>query len=584
MTKMSLKKIGVALAPVLLAFAPPASSQEACPTPGDATNVDDRAMAHIRYLADDRLEGREVGTRGARCAADYIASQFRDMGLEPGGGDDSFFQTFRLRNGSELGNTNALVVDGTRYAVGSDWTPLGFSASGRFERELVFGGHGLSRPGNPDDRYAHLDLTGKIVVLEWGDHDDAHGLSMRGTPHFKATVMAGRDAAGVLVLAPEGMPLPSLEGEIRSTLDIPAAVVSGAVAEEVRAAANASSRARVVTEVSPTVMEARNVVALLPGSDPALRDEYVIVGAHYDHLGFGGEGSLVPDSRDVHNGADDNASGTAAVIEIARALAEGPSPDRSVLFMTFTGEERGLWGSQYWVTEPTLDLADAVAMLNLDMVGRMSEDHVTIFGFGTAEEWDGIMDLASADMSRPLEIARAPDGYGASDHQSFYLEGIPVLHFFTNTHADYHRPSDDWPRINADGLHRVAELTTLVAGRLAAGGAQTVHMTFLEQDQPSAPGGSSSSGGYGEAYLGSIPDMTPREFGLRLNGVREGSPAEKGGLRAGDVVVEFNGKEVGDIYAYTYALQDTKPDDVVEIVVERDGERITLTVTLGRRD
>jgi len=584
MTTMSLRNVGAAFAAVSLIFAPPTAAQEACPTPGDATNVDDQAMAHIRYLADDRLEGREVGTRGAHCAADYIAAQFRGIGLEPAGGDDSFFQTFRLRKGSELGNENRLVIGGTQYAVGSDWTPLGFSASGQFERELVFGGYGLSSPGDQDDRYAHLNLTGKIVVLEWGDPDDAHGLSMRGTPHFKATVMAGRDAAGVLVLAPEEMPLPSLTGEIRTTLGIPVAVVSGEVAERVRVAANASSRATVSTDVSPTIMEARNVVALLPGSDPALRDEYVIVGAHYDHLGFGGEGSLAPASRDVHNGADDNASGTAAVIEIARALAAGPRPDRSVLFMTFTGEERGLWGSQYWVTDPTHDLGDAVAMLNLDMVGRMTEDNVTIFGFGTAEEWDGIMDSASADMSRPLEIARAPDGYGASDHQSFYMEGIPVLHFFTNTHADYHRPSDDWPRINADGLDRVAELTTLVAGRLAAGGAQTVNMTFLEQEQPSAPSGSSSSGGYGDAYLGSIPDMTPRDFGLRLTGVREGSPAELGGLRAGDVVVEFNGNEIGDIYAYTYALQDTKPDDVVEIVVERDGERVPLTVTMGRRD
>ena len=581
---MSLKNVEAAFAAVMLTFAPPASAQETCPTPGDATNVDDRAMAHIRYLADDRLEGREVGTRGARCAADYIATEFREMGLEPAGGDGSFFQTFRLRMGSERGNANALVIGGTQYAVGSEWTPLGFSASGRFERDLLYGGHGLSRPDHPDDQYAHIDLTGKIVVVEWGDPDDSHGGSMRGTPHFKATVMVGRDAAGLLVLAPEGMPLPSLGGEIRATLDIPVAVVSGDVADEIRAAANASSRANVVTDVSVTTMEARNVVALLPGSDPVLRDEYVIVGAHYDHLGFGGQGSLAPDSRAVHNGADDNASGTAAVIEIARALAAGPHPDRSVLFMAFTGEERGLWGSQYWVMDPTLDIGGAVAMLNLDMVGRMTEDNVTIFGFGTAEEWDGIVDLASADLSRPLEISRAPDGYGASDHQSFYLEGIPVLHFFTNTHADYHRPSDDWQRINADGLHRVAELTALVTSRLAAGGAQTVYMTALKQDQPSAPGGSSSSSGYGDAYLGSIPDMTPRDFGLRLNGVREGSPAEKGGLRAGDVVVGFDGKAVRDIYAYTYALQATKPDDVVEIVVERGGERVTLTVTMGRRN
>ncbi len=584
MTKMSFRNVEAAFAALLLAFATPTLAQETCPTPGDATNVDDRAMAHIRYLADDRLEGREVGTRGARCAADYIAAQFREMGLEPAGGDDSFFQTFRVRKGSERGTANALVVGGTQYAVGSEWTPFGFSANGRLERELVYGGHGLSRPGNPDDRYAHIDLTGKIVVLEWGDPDDAHGISTRGTAHSKATVMQGRGAAGLLLLAPEGMPLPSLEGEVRGRLDIPVAVVSNDVADAIRTAANASSTANVVTDVRPTGMEVRNVVALLRGSDPELRDEYVIVGAHYDHLGFGGEGSLAPDSRDVHNGADDNASGTAAVIEIARALAEGPRPDRSILFMAFTGEEKGLWGSAHWVLEPTLDIDGAVAMLNLDMVGRMSEDNVTVFGFGTAEEWDEIMDLAIADMSRPLEVARAPDGYGASDHTSFYLVGIPVLHFFTNTHAEYHRPSDDWQLINADGLHRVAELTALVAGRLAAGETQAVPMTLLEQEARSAPEGSSSISGYGDAYLGTVPDMTPRDSGLRLNGVTAGSPADLGGLLAGDVVVELNGLPVGDLYQYTDALRSTKPDDVVDIVVERDGERLTLTVTMGRRN
>ncbi len=227
---------------------------------------------------------------------------------------------------------------------------------------------------------------------------------------------------------------------------------------------------RVSTDVRATTVEARNVLARLRGSDPELRNEYVIVGAHHDHLGFGGEGSLAPAARAVHNGADDNASGTAAVLEIARVLALGTRPSRSVVFMTFTGEERGLLGSKYWVTAPTLDLSSAVAMLNLDMVGRMSEDRLTLLGVGTAQEWGGIVDLASAGMSRPLEIARVPTGYGASDHQSFYLAGIPVLHFFTNSHVDYHRPSNDWSRVNADGLRRVTELAGLVTLRLASGG------------------------------------------------------------------------------------------------------------------
>jgi len=324
---------------------------------------------------------------------------------------------------------------------------------------------------------------------------------------------------------------------------------------------------------------------VLPGADPELRDEYVIVGAHYDHLGFGGEGSLAPDSRAIHNGADDNASGTAAIIETARALSMDP-PDRSVLFLAFTGEERGLWGATHFVGSPTVDLDDVVALLNLAMVGRVVDDAVTVFGFATAEEWDEVVDGANASISDPLAISKAPDGFGPSDHSAFHGQGLPVLHFFSNTHEDYHRPTDDWPKINADGLDRIVELTTAVTGRLATGGSDAVTLTPTPQERPAAPTTSSSSSssrsGYGP-YLGSIPDMTPRDDGLRLTGVREGSPAEKGGLRGGDIVVEFGGREVTDIYSYTYALRDHAPGDEVEIVVERDGERVTLTVTLGER-
>jgi hypothetical protein len=254
-----------------------------------------------------------------------------------------------------------------------------------------------------------------------------------------------------------------------------------------------------------------------------------------------------------------------------------------VLFLAFTGEERGLWGSAHFVAEPTIDLASAVAMLNLDMVGRVNGDAVTVFGFGTAAEWDEIVDAANAGLDTPLAIAKAPDGYGPSDHSSFYAEGIPVLHFFSNTHEDYHRPSDDWQKINQNGLERVAELTTAIARRLGSGGPGAVTLTAIQQEQPAAPSTSSSaSGGYGP-YLGTIPDMTPRDFGLRLTGVREGSPADEGGLLAGDVVVEFGGEEITDIYAYTYALRDKRPGDEVVIVVEREGERVSLTVVLGER-
>jgi hypothetical protein len=359
-------------------------------------------------------------------------------------------------------------------------------------------------------------------------------------------------------------------------------VVRDEIAERIREMLIDGASASLSTDVRVTTAEARNVVALLPGASATLRNEYVIVGAHYDHLGFGGEGSLAPDQTEVHNGADDNASGTAAVVEAARTLMAGPRPARSILFMAFTGEERGLWGSAHFVREPTIDLDDVVAMLNLDMVGRVVNSEVTVFGVGTAAEWDAVLDAANAGLAQPLTLAKAPDGYGPSDHSSFYGEGIPVLHFFSNTHVDYHRPEDDWEKINVDGLRRVTELTARVAARLASEGSDQVALTRIVQAQPAPVAAGSSGGGYGP-YLGTIPDMTPRDFGLRLTGVREGSPADIAGLQAGDVVVEFDGNPVADIYAYTYALQDKSVGDAVTIVVERDGARVTVTAVLGER-
>ena len=583
----------------------PAFGQVSCPPveelthdlPADPTE----AMRHIRYLADDRLEGREVGSRGAWCAGEYIAGAFRSLGLAPAGSNHDFFHHFSVRKGVRLGSGNALRVAGRAYMIDSEWVPLGFSASGHMEHALAYGGHGLTgddpagnegEGGKDDaeeagDEYARMDISGRIVVVEWGDPDAPHGMSLRGDSHFKAMEASGRGAAGLLVLAPEGMRLPDPSDETRAALSIPVVMVAGEAAGAVRTAAQEASSAGLAVDISPETAEARNVVALLSGADPDRAREYIIVGAHYDHLGFGGDGSLAPDSRDVHNGADDNASGVSAVIEIARRLADGPPLDRGVLFMAFTGEEKGLWGSARFVAEPTVPLDEAAAMLNFDMVGRMQDRTLTVFGTGTAEEWDDVLDDANADLSEPLAVAGVADGYGPSDHSSFYAEGIPVLHFFTNTHEDYHRPSDDWQKVNGEGVDLVVELASGIVRRLAgaeAADTEAIALTALAQARPS-PGGASSSSvsGYGAAYLGSIPDMTPRDSGLRLTGVRAGSPAEEGGLRGGDIVVEFAGKPIADIYAYTYALREQSPGDVVKIVVERDGEQITLEVTLGER-
>jgi hypothetical protein len=536
----------------------------------------------VRYLADDALEGREVGSPGARCAAEYVAARFEALGLQPDA-SGSWFQTFPVRRGAALGPDNALSISNRTYAPGREWVPFGFSGSGSVRAPSTYAGHGLSRPGDPADRAAHGDVAGRIMVVEWGDPEARGGNSMRAEPHFKASVAAGREAAGLVVLLPEGMALPTVDEEIRNPLSIPVIAVAGDAAESVRASARAGHEMSVQADVHPTTAEARNVVAVLRGSDPRLRDEYVIVGAHFDHLGWGGEGSLDPDAEAVHNGADDNASGTAGLLDIAERLSRGPSPGRSVLFLAFTGEEKGLWGSAHFVANPTLDLSSAVAMLNLDMVGRLVDNTVTVFGTGTAEEWVALANEVDRTLDEPLELAFSPDGYGPSDHASFTAAGIPVLHFFTNTHADYHRPSDDWDKIDGSGIARIAELATGIVRRLAGAGETTaMALTPVQQDRPAPPSAGQSSRGYGP-YFGSIPDMTPRDYGLRLTGVREGSPAAKAGLQAGDVVVEFDGKPIADIYAYTYALRDRKPGDVVKVVVDRDGKRVTMTAVLEER-
>jgi len=325
-------------------------------------------------------------------------------------------------------------------------------------------------------------------------------------------------------------------------------------------------------------------VALLPGSDPSLKAQTVIVGGHFDHLGWGGEGSLDPDVHAVHNGADDNASGTAGVLEIAGKLAAGPRPERSVVFIAFTGEERGLWGSAHYVAHPTVDLAKTVAMLNLDMVGRMVDDQVTVFGMGTAKEWNDLVKQVNAGLAKPMKLGFAPDGYGPSDHSSFYGAGVPVLHFFTNTHADYHRATDDWQKIVPGGIDRITDLAAGIVRHLAGTGDMVaMSLTPVQQAAPPAPANETERArGYGP-YLGTIPDMTPRDFGVRFTGVREGSPAEQAGLRAGDVMVEFDGKPIADLYAYAYALREKKPGDVVKIVVERDGKRLTVNAVLQAR-
>jgi acetylornithine deacetylase/succinyl-diaminopimelate desuccinylase-like protein len=325
-------------------------------------------------------------------------------------------------------------------------------------------------------------------------------------------------------------------------------------------------------------MVGRNVIGLLPGHDPNLRNETVIVGAHYDHLGLGGFGSLDPDSTGkVHNGADDNASGAAMLIQIAARLSQAP-PARTVLFIAFSGEELGLLGSAYYVKQPVYPLSTTTAMINLDMVGRLRNGRLIVYGARTAKEFPALLD--SLNWHAGFNLKAQGDGYGPSDQSSFYAVGRPVLHIFTDLHDDYHRTTDDWQKVDPEGFRRVTNFTVGLVTALAN---RPTRLTPVEVPPPSHSAGTTSgSPSYG-TYLGTIPDMTDSPGGVRLLGVRAGSPAEKAGLRGDDIITRIGDMEVPDLQAMTNALRSHEPGDTVSIVIRRGEKVTTLRATLGSR-
>jgi hypothetical protein len=326
-------------------------------------------------------------------------------------------------------------------------------------------------------------------------------------------------------------------------------------------------------------LQGRNVIGILPGRDPVLRNQTVILGAHYDHLGLGGFGSLDPDSTGrVHNGADDNASGVAALIQVAARLAVSP-PARTVVFIAFSGEELGLLGSAHYVKEPIYPLTATLAMVNLDMVGRLRNGRLIVYGARSAKEFPPLLD--SLNWYAGFDLRAQGNGYGPSDQSSFYAAKRPVLHLFTDLHEDYHRTTDDWQKVNLDGLKRVSDFTLGLVTALAN---RPKPLTFqdLPSPLPSQAAAPAATPGYG-AYLGTVPDMTVAPGGVRLVGVRAGSPAEKAGLRGDDIITRIGNKDTPDLQAMTDALRSYRPGETVEIVVRRGATVTTLRAILGTR-
>ena len=549
-----------------------------CPAAGPIVEGFSGAMAHVRYLADDALEGRGVASWGERCSAEYIVAKLEEYGVQPGSADGSFYHVWEARLGSVLGETNTFAVEDQSFELGTDWLPLGFSQSTSLVGTLAVPPSLGDQAGASPHGSAAMSLEGRVIVVDASGPANPHAPAP--DPHQIASSAAQMGAGGVVVVVASTADLPNLSQERRAALSVPVVAVTGPAAEAVLQGAESGDGVAMEIDVAVSRGDALNVVGVIRGQGPTA-DEVVVIGAHYDHLGFGGQGSLSPnDFGIVHNGADDNASGTAVLLELARSFASGPAPSRTLVFVAFTGEERGLWGSAKYVEEPAEDLSRPVAMINMDMVGRLVDGKLTVMGTATAEEWPDLLTGANHMVETPLDLALVGDGFGASDHSSFYAKGIPVLHFFTNTHPQYHRVEDDWDLINAEGLAQVGAVIGGVVSGLA-GAHEVVALTPVEgQGNPRGGSSSSSMGGGFKVRLGTIPDYSQEEGGMRITGVRDGSPAAKGGLQGGDVIIKFGDREIEDVYGYMYALGEAEPGDEVDIVVLRDGQEVTVTVVL----
>jgi hypothetical protein len=604
-------KVIVSTASLLLLFAFAAWTLEAATLPPSSA---DALKAHVRYLASDELTGRGVDTPGIKLARDYIAREFAKYGLVPGGDNGTYLQGFDVTTGVKVKQPSLLALEGGKpLALNEDWTPLALSKSGTAEAGVVFAGYGITAKEYGYDDYAGIDARGKIaIVLRYEPPPKSDKSPFRKWPRYSTYATLRAKANNARDHGAAGMILVDLNGgrndkELISTRSGFSRNNSGVIASQVtrrimekwlqgRGISLADLKERIDRDEKPASMllpalkiamtvtlepsrqRTENVIGLLPGSDSKLKDENIVIGAHYDHLGFGYFGARDSSAAgQIHHGADDNASGTAVVLQLAERMARSnPKPAKTIIFVAFSGEELGLNGSRYYVDHPPIPLSATKAMINLDMVGRLKENRLTVFGTHSAKELSGIVTEAARRLG--LEI-RESDSIGRSDQMSFYNKKIPALHFFTGSHPDYHRPTDTWEKINAAGMAKVSDLVLATVEGIAN---TREPLNFVSL--PSRPASTSvgESRNYG-AYLGSIPDFDDTQEGVRLAGVSDGSPAALAGLREGDIIIEFAGSKVETLEDLAAALASKKPGDEVEIVARRGGKPIILKVTLRAR-
>ena len=601
----------------------------------DVTEVHDASppkkisiQQRVEFLASDELEGRMTGSEGAKRAAEHIATQFTQLNLKPIGDEGSYFQEFEFTAGRRIiAEENKFHL--TRQTHGSeqvmefsverDFQPLSFSRNGVVEGELVFVGYGLTVPGELGegyDAYAGLDVKDKIVVAlryvpEGVEPERRQQLNRYAGLRYKAMqareqgakaflVVAGPNSpnAGKLIpldfdssLADSGIVAASISDTVANALFAP----SGKNLKDVQSGLDVENphflgqfplpdvKVKIVVSVEKVKKADQNVVALLPPLESTDDTEYVIVGAHYDHIGYGEIGSLAgkDEAGQIHNGADDNASGTAVVLELVSTLSDAyqKHPEkfrRGIIFALWSGEELGLIGSTHFVNHPVVRLEKVAAYVNFDMVGRLRDNKLILQGVGSSSVWTKLIEKRNVPIGFNLTLQDDP--YLPTDVTAFYPKEVPVLSFFTGGHEDYNRPTDDPDTLNYTGMERISRLAHGIVSDLISADERP---EYVRVERSQSEEGSRDTL---RAYLGTIPDYTTEGTGVKLSGVRAGGPADKAGLKGGDVIVEFGGQKITNIYDYTYALDAVKIGEPVKIVVLRDGKRVKLTVTPEARN
>ncbi|MGE0478893.1 MAG: M20/M25/M40 family metallo-hydrolase [Phycisphaerae bacterium] len=624
-------------------------------------------IEHVRYLASDELEGRGTGFPGNDRASEYIAEQWGALGLKAMGVDGTWFQPFEVKRGKKVVDANAVLEAGevsdpptpaTKvFTLRTDWMPFPFTATSEAAGEVVFVGYGIESSEPEYSDYAGVDVTGKLVLMFRYEPQTAEGKSRfadaETSDHAlfltKVALAAKKGAKGVLVVNPPNRKdaddklYPFNEQRARETYELPAAHLTQSAANELlklgglsevgelqkliddafkpRSAPLAKLNVRLNPGVEQQVLKTRNVVGMIEGDGST--DEIIVVGAHFDHLGIatrsfrgGGDGE-----KFIHNGADDNASGTAGILELARALSHGPKHRRHILFIAFSGEEMGLLGSKHYVDHPTVDLAKVRAMINFDMIGRFNADRFLIYGIPTADEFEPIVKRAAERAGITYRTARSLPGN--SDHASFQRKKIPVLFPFTGIHRQYHQPEDDWELINANGAVEILQFGYVIIdavadlaegptwnearrdepespaerGEVRPGDADTPKPPDGDKSQDAAkpgdaprsadapdrapdraPPGDDARPAMPTVRLGVIPDYAAEGPGLRLEGARSGSLADKAGIQEGDRILKINDAEVRGVESYMAAMGKVKRGDVITLELDRKGEKITVKI------